>query len=96
MFQILIFVLFEVFSFQQLTTIVYSFLLSKRNEKGAKKIHNQQTKKDRITLSYVKNYTIYPKQCYRFYKLILFYMAFLIPIKKANNPTIKKQYKTVL
>lgn len=77
--QILVFVAFEAFNFYQLTQLVYSFLLAKRNEKGAKKIHNQQSKKDRFTLSYVKNYTIYPRQCNRFYKIRLFYIAFLIP-----------------
>ena len=62
-----------------LKEIVYGFLLSKRNTKGAKKIHMQQCKKDRFTLLYIKEYTEYPKQFRRFYKIRLLYITLLIP-----------------
>ena len=59
-----------------LRDLVYSFLLSKRNIKGAKKIHLMQTRKDRFTLSYIKDYAIYPRE-YRFFQrcLIVYYCA---------------------
>ena len=40
-----------------LRKLIYSFLLSKRNLKSAKKIHQQQSKTNRITLSYIKCHT---------------------------------------
>ena len=49
-----------------LRKLVYSFLLSKRNLRGADKIHKMQSKKDRLSLSYIKEYTIYPKS-FRFF-----------------------------
>ena len=42
--------------------LIYSFLLSKRNVRSAKKLHKQQSRKDRFTLAYIKNYTPYQKQ----------------------------------
>lgn len=45
-----------------LRDLVYSFLLSKRKPKDARKIHKEQTKRDRFTLSYIKSYAIYPKE----------------------------------
>ena len=62
-----------------LKEIVYSFLLSKRNVKTAKKIHLQQSKKKRFTLSYIADYTIYPKQFQRFYKVRLCYIYIFVP-----------------
>ena len=49
-----------------LRRLVYSFLLSNRNLKGADKIHKMQSKKDRLSLSYIKEHTIYPK-AFRFF-----------------------------
>ena len=77
--QILIALFLEAVCLSDLQTIVYGFLLSKRNDKTARKIHQQQSKKDRFTLSYIKNHTIYPKQFRRFYKLRLFYIYSLVP-----------------
>lgn len=77
--RILYFSVMEIIYIQTLRMLVYSFLLSKRNIKGAKKIHNQQSKKNRFTLSYIKNHTIFPKQFRRFYMFRLFYIYSLIP-----------------
>ena len=50
-----------------LRELLYSFLLSKKNPKGAKKIHKMQSKKDKFTLSYIKEYTPYLKD-FMFYR----------------------------
>lgn len=50
-----------------LRSLLYSFLLSKKNPKGAKKIHKMQSKKDKFTLSYIKEYTPYLKD-FMFYR----------------------------
>ena len=62
-----------------LRPLVYSFLLTKRNIKGAKKIHMAQTKKDRFTLSYVKEYAIFPKEYRKWHRRYLIYLASLLP-----------------
>lgn len=62
-----------------LTDLVYSFLLSKRNLKGAKKIHKSQSKKDRFTLAYIKNYAIYPEKYSLWYKIRLIFVYSIIP-----------------
>ena len=56
--------------------LVYSFLLSKRNVKSAKKIHADQTRRDRFTLSYIEEHAIYKKE-FRFWQrsLIIFYCS---------------------
>ena len=69
----------DAINLSDLRSLVYSFLLSKRNLKGAKKIHLTQTKKDRFTLSYIKNHAIYPKEFNFFYKLRIAYISSLIP-----------------
>ena len=63
----------------RLRELVYSFLLTKRNLKGAKKIHKAQTKKDRFTLSYIRNYAVYPKHFNFYYKFRAIYFFSLIP-----------------
>lgn len=77
--RILYALMIEGFCLYVLQTMVYGFLLSKRNDKTARKIHQQQSKKDRFTLSYIKNHTIYPTQFRRFYKFRLFYIYSLVP-----------------
>ena len=62
-----------------LRDLVYSFLLSKRNQKGAKKIHKSQSLKNRLTLSYIEEHAVYQKQFKRFYRLRLGYIYALIP-----------------
>lgn len=59
--------------------LIYSFLLSKRNLKGAKKIHNMQSKKARFSLAYIKEYTIYPKAFRFFYGFRLINLFLLVP-----------------
>ena len=56
--------------------LVYSFLLSKRNVKSAQKIHADQTRRDRFTLSYIEEHAIYKKE-FRFWhrSLIIFYCS---------------------
>ena len=61
-----IIVLLDITICSHLRILVYSFLLSKRNIKGAKKIHKQQTRKDRFTLEYIKEHAIYQKE-FRFW-----------------------------
>lgn len=78
LFYILIFAI-DLVNLLDLRTLVYSFLKSKRNSKAAKKIHLSQTKKDRVTLSYIKNYTKYPKEFDFFQKTRLIYSLLLIP-----------------
>ena len=62
-----------------LRKLVYSFLLSKRNIAGAKKIHKAQTKIKRILLSYIKEYAIYPKHFNFFYRMWVLVLISLIP-----------------
>ena len=71
--------LFDFVFIIDLRKLVYSFLLSKRNLKGAKKIHKAQTKKARLTLSYIRNYAIYPKHFNFYYKFRAIYFFSLIP-----------------
>ena len=58
-----------------LRRLVYSFLLSKRNIKGAKKIHCSQSYKNKLTLNYIKAYVIYPKQFDFWHKVYLFFLV---------------------
>ena len=58
-----------------LRRLVYSFLLSKNNLKGAKKIHCSQSHKNKLTLNYIKAYAIYPKQFNFWHKV---YLCFLV------------------
>ena len=62
-------ILLDIILIVDLRWLVYSFLLSKRNLKGAKKIHNIQNKRNKITLAYIKKYTIYPKH-YSFFHFL--------------------------
>ena len=71
--------LMDIINVISLRDLVYSFLLSKRNLKGAKKIHNAQTKMMRFTLKYIENYTIYPKEFRFFQKSWIIYLASILP-----------------
>jgi hypothetical protein len=70
----------DVFLCDDLKKLVYSFLLSKRNIKGAKKIHDQQTKKDRFTLKYIEQHAIYPKEFRFFQSFRMIYLYSLLPV----------------
>ncbi len=72
-------ILIDVILFIDLRKLVYSFLLSKRNIKTAKKIHLSQSKKNRITLAYIKTYTIYVKEFCFFQRLMVINMFLIIP-----------------
>ena len=73
-------VMLDVLLCNDLKNLVYSFLLSKRNIKGAKKIHDQQTKKDRFTLKYIEQYAIYPKEFRFFQSFRMIYLYSLLPV----------------
>ena len=62
-----------------LRELVYSFLLSKRNIKGARKIHRSQTRKSRLTLSYIREYAIYEKEFSLFHRLWMINLASMLP-----------------
>ena len=62
-----------------LRSLVYSFLLSKRNIKGAKKIHNEQSLKNRLFLSYIVEYAIYKKEFVFYHKCWVFNLISLVP-----------------
>ena len=42
--------------------LMFSFLLSKHNKKGAKKIHKSQSAINRFTFGYIKHHTLHPKE----------------------------------
>ena len=69
----------EFYNISRLRRLVYSFLLSKRNIKTAKRIHLAQTKKERFTLAYIKKFTIYPDQFRRWQRCWMIYVSILIP-----------------
>ena len=52
--------------------LMFSFLLSKRNKKGAKKIHQSQDRSNRFTFDYVREHAVYKKEFHFFHN---FYMA---------------------
>ena len=68
-------VLLDIIIFVDFRGLLFSFLLSKRNRKSAKKIHSSKSFFDRFTFNYVKEHAIYPK-AYKFFHN--FYLAFLI------------------
>ena len=72
-------ILFDYVNLSDLRLLVYSFLLSKRNIKSAKKIHKQQLVWDRFTLSYVNDYTVYKRQFKVFQKFLSIYQYIVIP-----------------
>lgn len=77
----------DILNFFDFRSLMLSFLLSKRNLKGAKKIHRSQSAFDRLTFNYVKNYAIYTKE-YNFLHRI--YLVFLctLPIQYAVLITV--------
>ena len=77
----------DILNFFDFRSLMVSFLLTKRNLKGAKKIHRSQSAFDRLTFNYVKNYAIYTKE-YNFLHRI--YLVFLctLPIQYAVLITV--------
>ena len=72
-------ILFDYVNLSDLRILVYSFLLSKRNIKSAKKIHKEQTAWDRFTLSYVNDYAVYKRQFKVFQRFLSIYQYVVIP-----------------
>ena len=62
-----------------LKSLVYSFLLSKRNKKGAAKIHKAQNAKSKFTLAYIEKHTIYPEQFQFWFRFRLITIFSIIP-----------------
>ena len=71
-------VFIDIISLIRLRDLVYSFLLSKLKEQFAWKIHKEQDFKSKFTLSYIENYTLFPKE-FKFYQkcLVIYYCAFI-------------------
>lgn len=71
--------MFDVVLVWELRTLVYSFLLTKHNLKGARTLHRAQSHKDKFTLSYIKEYAIYPKQFNFWHKIYLLFLISILP-----------------
>ena len=71
--------LLDILYLLDLRKLLYSFLLSKRNLKGARKIHKEQTVKNKILLSYIKQYAIYTKEFIFFKRLYIVWLFSLVP-----------------
>lgn len=71
--------LIDIINLLDLRKLVYSFLLSKRNLKKSREIHLQQTKKDKLTLSYIKDYCIHPKEFIFFQRLWVVHLCSIVP-----------------
>ena len=76
-----------------LRRLVYSFILSKRNLKSARKIHLRHNFKERFTLSYVFDLSIYKKQCRFFTWLRMAYIYSVIPIYLILVPFLFMPFK---
>ena len=69
----------DILNIVDLRTLVYSFLLSKRNKKSAQKIHLEQPRKNKFTLSYIDKYAVYKREFRFFQKGLVLYYYTLIP-----------------
>ena len=72
-------VLLDISLTEQIRRLVYSFLLTKRNLKGAKKIHEKQSFVSKITLSYIKDYAIYPKDFSLWHTVWMIHIISILP-----------------
>ncbi len=70
----------DIMLFVDFRGLIFSFLLSKRNKKGAKEIHSSQSLFDRFTFNYIKEHTIYPKE-YMFFHRFYFVFLIVLPIQ---------------
>ena len=64
--------LVDISLFIDFRNLMFSFLLSKRNQKGAKKIHKSQNRLNQFTFNYIREHAVYKKE-FRFFHN--FYMA---------------------
>ena len=71
--------LLDILLILDLRKLLFSFLLTKHNLKGAKKIHISKNRINRFSLSYIGEYAIYQKEFKRFYKLWIWVFAILVP-----------------
>ena len=71
--------LFDESLISSLDSLVYSFLLSKRNKKGAAKIHKAQNAKSKFTLAYIEKHTIYPEKFQFWFRFRLITIFSIIP-----------------
>jgi hypothetical protein len=85
-----ILLLLDIILFTTFRDLMFSFLLSKRNKKGAKKIHQSQDPSNRFTFNYVKDHAIYKKEFNFFHK---FYIANLFFTPVHSNHRLKKYHK---
>ena len=68
----LMLLLLDIILFITFRDLMFSFLLSKRNKKGARKIHQSQDRLNRFTFNYVRERAVYKKEFHFFHK---FYIA---------------------
>ena len=68
----LMLLLLDIILFIEFRDLMFSFLLSKRNKKSAKKIHQSQDRSNQFTFNYVREHAVYKKE-FRFFHN--FYMA---------------------
>ena len=69
----------DIFCLVRLRDLVYSFLLSKMKPQFASKIHKEQDFKSKFTLSYIKNYTLFPSEFKFYQKCLIIYYCAVIP-----------------
>ena len=72
-------VLFDIILTNKMRALVYSFLLSKHNLKGAGKIHSKQSFLSKITLSYIKDYSIFPKDFSLWHTVWMIHIISILP-----------------
>ena len=77
----------DILIFFDFRSLMLSFLLSKRNLKGAKKIHRSQSAFDRLTFNYVNNHPIHTKEYSLFHGVYLVFLC-MLPIQYAVLITV--------
>ena len=72
-------ILFDIILTNKMRALVYSFLLSKHNLNGARKIHSKQSFLSKITLSYIKDYSIFPKDFSLWHTVWMIHIISILP-----------------
>ena len=72
-------VLFDIILTNKMRALVYSFLLSKHNLKSARKIHSKKSFLSKITLSYIKDYSIFPKDFSLWHTVWMIHIISILP-----------------
>lgn len=78
----LLLIIVDVLLYETFRDLMFSFLLTKRNRKGALKIHNAQSAFDRFTFNYVKDHALQQKE-FRFFHGFYIFNLYLMPIQYA-------------